>query len=323
MRKIVCREFGPPSALALEDAAVAAPGPGDVALDIRAAGVNYVDALLATGRYQIKPPLPFTPGSDIAGTVAVVGDGVHDWAPGDQAMAMVGLGGFAERVVLPASLLFRVPPGLDLRCAATCIQSYATMLFAYTRRTTLERGQTVLVLGAGGGIGLGAIDVAVALGARVIAAASSPAKLAAARAAGAAATIDYEGEDLKVRARALSGGGVDVVVDPVGGRHADPALRALAAGGRFLVIGFAGGSIPALPLNQVLLNNRTVLGVDWGAWSFREPGANRELINEVLAMIAAGRLHPAAPTAHPLADAGRVLTDLLERRVTGKAVLLP
>lgn len=323
MRKIVCHQFGPPTSLALEEVDAPEPSSGEVALDVRAAGVNYVDALLVAGRYQIKPPLPFTPGSDVAGTVAAMGEGVHEWAPGDDAIAMVGLGGFAERVVLPASMLFRVPPGLDLARAATCIQSYATVLFAYTRRMTLEPGQTVLVLGAGGGVGLAAIDLAVALGARVVAAASSEAKLAAARAAGAAETIAYESEDLKARARALSGGGVDVVVDPVGGRHADAALRALGVGGRFLVIGFAGGGIPTLPLNQVLLNNRTVLGIDWGAWTFREPLANRELISEVLAMIAAGRLHPAAPAAHPLADAGRVLTDLLERRVIGKAVLLP
>jgi len=323
MRTIVCHEFGPPASLLVEDIDAPVPGPGDVALDIRAAGVNYVDALLVTGRYQMKPPLPFTPGSDVAGVVAAIGGGVEGWKVGDHAVAMVGLGGFAERVVLPASMLFRVPRDVDLGRAAGCIQSYATMLFAYTRRTTLERGQTVLVLGAGGGIGLAAIDLAVALGARVIAAASSDAKLVAARAAGAVETIAYESEDLKTRARALSGGGVDVVVDPVGGRHADAALRTLAAGGRYLVLGFAGGDIPKLPLNQVLLSNRTVVGVDWGAWSFREPEANRELIREMLAMVADGRLHPPAPVAHPLAVAGRVLTDLLERRVTGKAVLRP
>lgn len=170
---------------------------------------------------------------------------------------------------------------------------------------------------------MAAVDLAVALGARVIAAASSEAKLTAARAAGAAETIAYEREDLKGRARALSGGGVDIVVDPVGGHHAEAALRALAAGGRYLVLGFAGGDIPRLPSNQVLLNNRSLLGVDWGGWSLREPLANRELIAEMLAMVAADRLHPPAPTRHPLAAAGPVLTDLLERRVTGKAVLAP
>jgi len=323
MRKIVCHQFGPPASLLLDDVEAPVPGPGDVVLDVHAAGVNYVDALLVSGRYQLKPPLPFTPGSDVAGSVAAVGEGVDGWAVGDHAVAMAGLGGFAERVVLPASMLFRVPSNLDLARAAACIQSYATMLFAYTRRTTLERGQTVLVLGAGGGVGLAAIDLAVALGARVIAAASSDAKLAAARAAGASAAIAYESEDLKAQARTLSGGGVDVVVDPVGGRHAAPALRSLAAGGRYLVIGFAGGDIPSLPLNQVLLSNRSVIGVDWGAWSFREPLANRALIREVFELIAAGRLQPPVPATHPLAEAGRVLTDMLERRVTGKAILLP
>lgn len=323
MRKIVCHEFGSPSSLIVEECEAPTPGAGDVALDVRAAGVNYVDALLATGRYQLKPPLPFTPGSDVAGTVAAIGDGVSGWSVGDQAVAMVGLGGFAERVVLPASMLFRIPAGLDLPRAAVCIQSYATMLFAFTRRVKLGQGQKVLVLGAGGGIGLAAIDVAVALGAQVIAAASSDDKLAAARAAGASATIAYESEDLKAQTRALAGGGVDVVVDPVGGRHAAPALRTLAPGGHYLVLGFAGGDIPSLPLNQILLTNRSVIGIDWGAWSFREPQANRELIAEVLEMIGSGRLHPPAPTTYPLAAAGQVLTDMLERRITGKAVLVP
>ena len=181
----------------------------------------------------------------------------------------------------------------------------------------------MLVLGAGGGIGLAAIDVARHLGARVIAAASSEEKLAAARAAGAEATIAYETEDLKVRARELSGGGVDVVVDPVGGRFADPALRALGWMGRYLVIGFAGGEIPRLPVNQVLLNNRTLVGVDWGAWTMRDPGGNQALLGELMDLAGSGALHPVEPHEYPLDEVVRALTDLQARRVAGKVVLIP
>jgi NADPH2:quinone reductase len=197
------------------------------------------------------------------------------------------------------------------------------MLFALTLRTTVVAGETILVLGAGGGIGLAAVDVARALGLRVIAAASSSEKLEAAQAMGAESVIAYEDEDLKARARELSGGGVDVVADPVGGRHAEPALRTLRVGGRYLVIGFAGGAIPTIPLNQVLLSNRTVVGIEWGGWVFTHPEENRKLIDELLAMVAAGRLHPAEPVTYPLTEAARALTDLMERRVTGKAVLVP
>ncbi len=197
------------------------------------------------------------------------------------------------------------------------------MLFTLTRRTTVLADEWVLVLGAGGGIGLAAVDVAVALGARVIAAASTPDKLGAAVAMGAEATIAYEEEDLKVRARELSGGGVDVVVDPVGGRHSEPALRATRQLGRFCVIGFASGPIPTIPLNQVLLNNRTVVGVDWGGWTFTDPLGNRALIDEVMGMVADGRLHPTAPSTRSLEDAAAVMAGLIDRTVGGKVVLTP
>jgi NADPH2:quinone reductase len=197
------------------------------------------------------------------------------------------------------------------------------MLFSFTRRTQLAAGDWVLVLGAGGGIGLAAVDVARHLGARVIAAASSAEKLAAARTAGAEATIDYEREDLKVRARELSDGGVDVVVDPVGGRHAEPALRSLRWMGRYLVIGFAGGDIPRLPVNQVLLNNRTLVGVDWGAWTMRDPSGNQALLAELMGLAGSGALHPVEPHEYSLDDVVGALTDLQQRKVAGKVVLVP
>jgi NADPH2:quinone reductase len=323
MRQVVCRQLGDPASLAVEDAAEPAAGPDEVVVEVAAAGVNFVDALIVTGGYQITPAVPFVPGSEVAGTVVAAGAGIAGWAPGDRAVAMVGFGGFAERVVARPAQLFPAPPTLTTGQAATCIQSYATMLYAYRCRTVLEAGQSVLVLGAGGGIGLAAIDLGAALGATVIAAASSPAKRRAAVEAGARHTIDYEQEDVKAKARDLSGGGVDVVVDPVGGRHAEAALRALRTGGRYLVLGFASGTIPSLPLNQVLLRNRAVIGVDWGAWSSADPPANRQLVGELFDLAAGGRIHPAEPRARPLDEAGAVLAGLLGRSGTGKTVLVP
>jgi NADPH2:quinone reductase len=240
-------------------------------------------------------------------------------------LALCWFGGYASHVVVPASSVVPVPDGVGDGQAATLAQSYTTMLFALTRRTSVAAGEWVAVLGAGGGVGLAAIDVARALGARVVACASSPDKLAAASAAGAEATIAYEdaGVDLKAAIREATGGGADVVVDPVGGAKAEAALRALRWGGRYVVLGFASGSIPSLPANQILLNNRTVVGIDWGAWTMREAAANAELVAELVGMVAGGRLRPVEPVAYPLDDAVRCLSDLQGRRVTGKAVLVP
>jgi NADPH2:quinone reductase len=322
MRRVACVELGPPEVLTVEETAPASPGPGQVAVDVEAAGVNYVDALFVSGEYQIKPPLPFVPGSEVAGVVSALGDGVEGLEIGDRVMAVPGLGGYAEQVVLGHRQVVPVPGDLDAPRAATFVQSYATAAFALTRRTTVAGGEVVLVLGAGGGVGLAATDVATALGARVIGAASNEEKRAAAVAMGAVAVIDTATEDLKARARELGGGGVDLVVDPIGGDATEPALRALRWGGRYVVIGFAAGAIPSLPLNQVLLNNRTVLGVDWGAWSMRDPAGQGRLLDELGAMVADGRIHPIAPTTYPLEDAAPALRDLLERRITGKVALV-
>ena len=326
MRRLVCREFADPDQLVVEDVEPLTAREGSVVVDVAAAGVNYVDGLLVQGRYQIKPPLPFTPGTEVAGTISAVGDGVEGWSVGDRVLATTNAGGFSEQVLVRDAGLLRVPDGLSLEQAAGFLQSYGTMFYAYTRRTTVGPDDTVLVLGAGGGIGLAAVDLAKAMGARVIAAASSPQKLAAAEAAGADQTIDYETEDLKVRARELSkvgGGSVTLVVDPVGGDHAEAALRAVGWGGRYLVVGFAGGPIPKIPLNLVLLNSRTLIGIEWGAWVGRDPAGNRAMLGELLELAGSGRLHPAEPAVRPLAEAGAVLTDLLERRITGKVVLAP
>jgi NADPH2:quinone reductase len=323
MRRIVCREIGPPDRLEIETVDAPQPRAGQVVVAVRAAGVNFVDALLVAGRYQIKLTPPFTPGSEVAGEIVAVGEGVDGWSVGDRITASTAIGGFAEQVAIDARALRAVPAAMSFGQAATFVQSYETMLFAYTRRTTVREGETVLVLGAGGGIGLAAVDLARALGLRPIAAASSRDKLAGAEAQGAVASIAYEDEDLKTRARELSDGGVDLVVDAVGGAHAEPALRALRPGGRFLVIGFASGTIPSVPLNQVLLNNRTVVGVDWGGWVMKNPDEHAALEAELFALADQGELRPVEPAVAPLADAGRVLTDLAERRIVGKVVLEP
>ncbi len=323
MRALVCSELGPLETLVLADQEPPVADVGQVVVDVRAAGVNYVDGLICQGRYQIKPPTPFTPGSEIAGEVASIGSGVTGISAGDRVITFTGFGGFAEQVAVPALSLVPMPDNIDFNQAATLIQSYCTVLFTLTRRITVVAGEWVLVLGAGGGVGLAAVDVAAALGGRVIAAASTGDKLEAAVEAGAEATIAYEEEDLKARAREISGGGVEVVIDSVGGHHSENALRATAHLGRFCVIGFASGPIASIPLNLVLLNNRTVVGVDWGGWTFKDPAGNRELIGELIELVGSGRLHPTIPAAYPLGDAGAVMAGLIDRSIGGKAVVVP
>jgi NADPH2:quinone reductase len=324
VRCVVCQELGPlEDNVVIEERPTPVPGPGWVVVDVRAMGVNFVDGLIAQGRYQIKPAAPYIPGGEIAGVVSAVADDVGRVRRGGRVMAMTGFGGFAEQVAVPAASLVALPDNLGFDQAAAFIQSYSTAWFTMTRRTSVADGEWVLVLGAGGGIGLAAVDVAVALGAKVIAAASTAEKLEAARSMGAAATIAYEEEDLKTTARQISGGGVDVVIDSVGGRHSEPALRATRRFGRFCVIGFASGPIATVPLNQILLNNRTVIGVDWGMWAMGDLGGNREVLAELRDLVENGRLHPTTPVERPLADAAAVMTGLLDRSIAGKVVLVP
>ena len=300
------------------------PGPGEVAVAVEAAGVNFVDGLFVAGQYQIKPSLPFVPGSEVAGHVVAVGPDVGGLALGDRVLASVGLGGFASRVVVPATAAIVLPEGLDAPRAATFTQSYSTSLFALRDRAHAAPGETVLVLGAGGGVGRAAIGVARALGCRVLGVASSADKRDAALAAGAEAVVDPAAEPLKEAARAWAGGtGVDLVVDPVGGPLAEQSLRALGDRGRYLVIGFASGDIPSVPLNQVLLRNRTVLGIDWGIWAMTHPAEQRALLDNLLEMVAAGSLDPVHPAEYPLENVARALEDLLGRRAVGKIALVP
>jgi NADPH2:quinone reductase len=323
VRAVVCDREGEPEDLRVEERQPAALRPGSIRVAVRACGLNYVDALFVQGRYQIKPAVPFVPGSELAGDVVEVAPDVVSWAPGDRVFASIGIGAFCDEVVIDATQAVAVPDGLDAARAATVGQSYCTGVFALEHRARLQEGQWLLVLGAGGGVGLAAVDIGRAIGARVIAAASTRDKLDAAVLSGAEATIDYSTEPLKERAREISGGGVDVVYDPIGGDLSNDALRTLRNDGQLVVIGFASGSIPRLEANQVLLRNRRVTGVDWGAWALGDPAAGRALLDQVLARIADGTYRPVEPSTYPLTEAAHAMRDLLERRVTGKAVLVP
>ncbi|GAA3225493.1 NADPH:quinone oxidoreductase family protein [Actinocorallia longicatena] len=318
MRVLMVTTLGSLTSVESEDLT---PGPGQVVIDVAAAGVNYVDGLFLHGRYQLKPPLPFAPGSEVSGTIRSVGPGVESLAPGTRVVAFCGLGGFATQVAVPEHAAIPIPDRLDFARAATFSQSYCTALFALRDRVGVRPGERVLVLGGGGGIGLAGVQVAKALGAEVLAGASSAGKREAAAVAGADAVVDTA-HDLKSAARAWSEGGVDVVYDPVGGELADSALRCLREYGRYAVIGFTGG-IPSLPLNQVLLRNRALIGVDWGSWSLSHPLEQAALLTELLKLVEDGGLDPIAPATHPFTTAESLLDDFLERRITGKVALIP
>lgn len=321
MRAVMCSKFGSFDGLSVTEKPDPEAGDGQVVVAVRAAGVSFVDGLVVQGRYQIKPPLPFTPGMVLAGDVVQVGPGVGDLAVGDRVAGMAFGSAYATHAAVGATSLARVPDDVSFETAAGALESYTTMAYAFAERAPLRKDQWVLVLGAGGGIGLAAVDLARAAGARVVAAASSGEKREAALRAGAEAVVDYATEDLKTRVRELTGGGADVVVDPVGGSLAEQALRSLGWMGRYLVVGFASGAIPTVPLNHVLLNSRTVLGVEWGAWLLRDPLANRALMGEVLERIADGELKPPQPVSYPLDRAAEALEALHSRAVTGKIVL--
>jgi NADPH2:quinone reductase len=323
MRAVVCNELGPPSLLRVEERPDPEPRPGQVVVAVEAAGVNYVDALFVGGHYQIKPPVPFVPGTESAGRVVAVGEPGLGVEAGQRVLVSAGLGGFATMVAAPAAAVTPIPDVLDAPRAATFTQSYSTCLFALRERAHAQVGESVLVLGAGGGIGLAAIGVARALGCRVLGVASSEEKRAAAKAAGAEAVLDPAAEPVKDAARAWAGGtGVDLVVDPVGGSLAEPSLRSLGDGGRYTVIGFAAG-IPTIALNQVLLRNRTVIGIDWGIWAMQHADAQRALLGDLLAMVAGGSIDPVHPVEYRLDDVARALEDLLGRRTVGKIALIP
>jgi NADPH:quinone reductase len=323
MRSIVCVSHGTEDNFVVEEGPTPDPGPGTVRVAVKAAGASFVDALQAAGRYQFAAQPPYVPGGEAAGVIDAVGDGVEGWQVGDRVLASVGRGAFADHLFAFPQQLVALPDEIDLAVGATFLQVYGTAWFAFKKRTVVRPGEVVLVTGAGGGVGLAAIDVARSLGARVIAVASTEEKRSLARSMGAEAAIDPLTEDLKTRARELTdGAGVDVVYDVAGGDVSEPALRALRFDGRFLVVGFPGG-IARVPLNLVLLNNRTVIGVEWGGWVPRNVEENQAMIAEILQAIAAGELHPVTPTERPLTEARAVLSELLNRQAAGKIALVP
>jgi NADPH:quinone reductase len=323
MRSIVCTAYGTDDNFAVEDQPTPEPAAGQIRVAVKAAGASFVDALQAAGRYQFAAQPPYVPGGEAAGVVDAVGEGVEGWQVGDRVMATVGKGAFSDCILAYPQQLLRLPTEIDLAIGASFMQVYGTAWFAFKKRTTVRPGEVVLVTGAGGGVGLAAIDVARALGARVIAVASSDEKRSLAMAMGAESTIDPLTEDIKTRARELTdGAGVDLVYDVAGGDMSEPALRALRFDGRFLVIGFPGG-IAKVPLNLVLLNNRTIIGVEWGGWVPRNMEENRAMIADIVDAIARGELRPVKPTERPLTDARAVLSELLDRQAAGKIVLVP
>jgi len=322
MRAVLCKEFGPPESLVVEEVPDPVAGPGQVVVDVAGCGVNFPDVLIIQDKYQFKPPLPFSPGGEVSGTVSAVGEGVTQLAVGDRVLASLGWGGMAEKVVVPAASAMPVPDGVDLVHAAGFLLAHGTSHHALVDRARLQPGETLLVLGAAGGVGLAAVEIGALLGARVIAAASTDEKLELCRSRGATETINYATEDLRARIKELTDGrGVDVCYDPVGGDLAEPALRSMAWDGRFLVVGFAAGDIPRIPLNLPLLKGCSVVGVFWGAFTGKEPERNARNIAELMGWLAEGKLRPHVSATYPLEEAAAAIGDLEHRRAQGKVVV--
>ena len=324
MQVVVCNQVGSLDQLVVQERPSPDLYPTCVRIAVTACGVNYVDALFVQGKYQIKPPTPFIPGMEIVGRVTEVASDVAGINVGDRVFANIGLGGYVSEAVVAASRVVVLPESLTDGQAATFMQSYLTGWFALVERAHVEAGKWLLVLGGGGGVGLAAVDLGHALGLRVIAVASTDEKRALATGRGADAVIDstLSANEIKEQAKQFSGGGVDYIYDPVGGEVGETCLRALTDDGQYLVIGFVAG-IPMLPANQVLLRNRRITGVDWGAWAMKNPDLNNVNLAKVLELIDNSKLSPVEPVTYPLRDAARALTDIQARKIAGKVALIP
>jgi NADPH:quinone reductase len=324
VRALLCREYGPIENLKVEDVPSPRPGPGEVLVEVKASALNYPDVLLVQGLYQVKPPLPFSPGMELAGIVKELGADVRGVSAGQRVIASPGRGGFAQECVVAADRVTPLPASMDFETGSAFLLTYCTSLHALQDCGGLRPGETLVVLGAAGGVGTSAIEIGKAMGARVVAAASSEDKLAFCRKLGADETIDYGAADLRQRILELtSGKGADVVYDPVGGAHTDAALRATAWRGRLLVIGFASGVIPQIKLNLVLLKERSLVGVYWGDWTQRDPQGQRRNVERLAAWFAEGKIKPAVSERVSLAEAPAAMTRILQRKVMGKVVVLP
>lgn len=322
MKAVLCKKIGPPDTLVVEQVPSPKPGPNQVVVSVKAAGVNFPDVLIVQGKYQFKPEPPFSPGGEVAGVVKELGEGVTNAKPGDRVIGSSTWGGFAEELVVDADRLIPMPDAMDYVPAAAFVLTYGTSYHALKDRAQIQPGETLLVLGASGGVGLAAIQIGKAMGARVIAAASSDEKLAVCKANGADETINYGQEDLRTRVKAITGGrGVDVVYDPVGGPYSEPALRDMAWKGRFLVVGFAAGDIPKVPLNLALLKGCSIVGVFWGAFTRNEVENNRRNNQELLQMYLQGKVKPHIHATYPLERAVEALQEVMMKRVSGKVVL--
>lgn len=322
MKAVLCTEFGPPESLTLQEVDDPRPGEGQVVIDVHACSVNFPDLLMIQDMYQFKPPMPFSPGAEVSGVIRSVGDGVSNVEPGDRVFASTGHGGLAEQVLADARSVVPLPDGLDMKRAAAFLYAYGTSHYALTDRARLQPGESLLVLGAAGGVGLAAVELGAAMGAHVIAAASTDEKLAVCREHGATGTINYSTEDLKARTRELTGGaGADVIYDAVGGPYSEPALRATAWEGRFLVIGFAAGDIPKLPLNLPLLKGCSVVGVFWGSFVGREPERHQQNVAELTKWWQEGRISPYISATFSLERSSEAIRQLADRKATGKVVV--
>jgi NADPH2:quinone reductase len=324
MKALLCLRHGPPEAMEIQDIPEPAAGRGEVVVAVAAAALNFFDTLVIAGRYQVKPPFPFSPAAEFAGTVTAVGEGVTQFQPGERVCGNIGFGAAREKVAVPEGQLLHVPDGFPLEKSAGLFITYGTTIHALKDRAKLKAGETLAVLGATGGTGLAAVELGKAMGARVIACASSAEKLEFARAHGAAEVIDYSKEDLKERLRALTGGkGAEVIYDPVGGPYAEAALRAIAWQGRFLVVGFASGEIPKIPLNLPLLKESELLGVFWGEFIRRAPETQRANMAEILSLARDGKISAHVDAVYPLERWAEAFHAIAERKVKGKVVLRP
>ena len=330
MKAVLCKEFGPPETLVVEDIASPEPGPGQVVLDVHAAAVNFPDTLIIENKYQFKPPLPFAPGGEVAGVVSKLGEGASMYKIGDRVIGSCGHGGFVEELAIPETSCVPVPDSMDLETASALVLTYGTSYYALKDRAYIKPGENLLVMGAAGGVGLAAVELGKAMGARVIAAASSEEKLQVCRDHGADETLLYKtgglsSDDQKAfseEIKTLTGGkGVDVVYDAIGGDYAEPAVRAMAWGGRYLVVGFVAGYIPKIPLNLTLLKGTSLVGVFWGRFNAEQPKDARQNIIELMGMLNDGTIKPHISGVYPLEESAEALMQMAARKVTGKLVI--
>ncbi len=324
MKALICEAYGPIADLVVKEIPAPVPGPKQLLIEVRAASVNFPDALMVQGLYQVKPPLPFTPGSEVAGIVKAVGAEVQHYRAGDRVIALISTGGFAEECLADAARSMPLPAGMDFDMGAALLLTYCTSLHGLKDCGQLKAGETLVVLGAAGGVGISAIEIGKAMGARVIAAASSDDKLELCRKVGADETVNYSTENLKDRINELTGGkGADVVYDPVGGPYTEPAVRALAWRGRLLIIGFAAGEIPKIPLNLALLKERSLIGVYWGDSTKHDPAGHLANLHQLHEWFAAGKIRPVVSERFPLTAAKDAIAKIANRQVKGKIVVNP